>query len=112
MTVNEQKAYNLIGIAKKAGKVISGTDMVADRIREKKNAVKVVLISRDASENTMKKIINTSTYYKVLAIKINIDKTMLAKITGSMGERSVIGITDDGLAKAIVSYVTDETERK
>ena len=112
MTPNEQKAYNLIGIAKKAGKVIGGTDMVADRIREKRNAVKAVLISCDASENTLKKIINTTTFYKVPAVRTNIDKAMLAKITGSMGERSVIGITDDGLAKAIMSYVTDETETK
>ena len=112
MTVNEQKAYNLIGIAKKAGKVIGGTDMVADRIKEKRNAVKAVLISSDVSENTLKKIINTTTFYNVPAVKTNIDKVMLAKITGSMGERSVIGITDDGLAKAIISYVTAETERK
>ncbi|MBE6609655.1 MAG: hypothetical protein E7634_03185 [Ruminococcaceae bacterium] len=110
MTPKEQKAYNLIGIAKKAGKVIGGTDMVADRIREKRNAVKAVLISSDASENTLKKIINTATFYKVPAVKTNIDKATLAKITGSMGERSVIGITDEGLAKAIMSYVTDETE--
>lgn len=112
MTVNEQKACNLIGIAKKAGKVIGGTDMVADRIKEKRNAVKAVLISSDASENTLKKIINTTTFYNVPAVKTNIDKAMLAKITGSMGERSVIGITDDGLAKAIMSYVTEKTERK
>ena len=110
MTVNEQKAYNLIGIAKKAGKVIGGTDMVADRIREKRNAVKVVLISSDASENTLKKITNTASFYGVTAIKTNIDKAMLAKITGSSGERSVIGITDEGLAKAIISYVMDKTE--
>ena len=61
MTPKEQKAYNLIGIAKKAGKVIGGTDMVADRIREKRNAVKAVLISSDASENTLKKIISVCT---------------------------------------------------
>ena len=78
MTPNEQKAYNLIGIAKKAGKVIGGTDMVADRIREKRNAVKAVLISCDASENTLKKIINTTTFYKVPAVRTNIDKAMLA----------------------------------
>ena len=112
MTVNEQKVYNLIGIAKKAGKVIGGTDMVADRIREKRNAVKAVLVSCDASENTLKRIMNTTSYYKVPAVQTGIDKSMLARITGSMGERSVIGITDEGLAKAILSYVTEENENK
>lgn len=107
MTVNEQKAYNLIGIAKKAGKVIGGTDMVAEKIREK-NAVKAVFISCDASANSVKRITNTAGFYGVPAMQVNIDKAMLGKITGSAGERSVIGVTDEGLAKAIISRLENE----
>ena len=108
MTENEQKAYNLIGIAKKAGKVIGGTDMVAEKMREKKNAVKAVFISCDASANSVKRITNTASYYRVLAIQLKIDKAMLGKITGSAGEKSVIGVTDEGLAKAIISRLENE----
>ena len=108
MTENEQKAYNLIGIAKKAGKVIGGTDMVAEKMREKKNAVKAVFISCDASANSVKRITNTASYYRVLAIQLKIDKAMLGKITGRAGEKSVIGVTDEGLAKAIISRLENE----
>ena len=40
MTERQQKAYNLIGIAKKAGKIIAGTEMVVESIRAKKKNVK------------------------------------------------------------------------
>ena len=109
MTGKQNKAYNLIGIAKKAGKIISGTEMVVESIRAKKNAVKAVFISCDASENTMKRIMNTSEYYSVPAFKTVFDKLSLGKITGASGERSVIGVTDEGLAKAIISNISDES---
>ena len=109
MTVRQQKAYNLIGIAKKAGKIIAGTEMVVESIRAKKKNVKAVFISCDASQNTLKRITNTSDHYKIPAFKTEIDKASLGRITGASGERSVIGITDEGLAKAIISNISDET---
>ena len=108
MTEKQQKAYNLIGIAKKAGKIIAGTEMVVESIRAKKKAVKAVFISCDASENTLKRITNTSDYYKIPAFKTVFDKLELGRITGASGERSVIGVTDEGLAKAIISNISEE----
>ena len=97
-----QKIMSLIGIAKKAGKVISGTDMAVESVRSgRKNSVKLLLLASDASKNTLKRIENTSAYYQVPVIKLVVDKAELARITGHSSALSVIGITDAGFAKAM-----------
>ena len=100
---NEKKLLSLLGIAKKAGKVISGTDMAVESIRSgKKSSVKLLLIASDASANTRKRINNTSAYYNVPLIVTDADKSELSKLTGHGSELSVIGITDDGFAQAML----------
>ena len=46
------KVYGLLGISSKAGKVISGTDIILEKMERKK--VKLVIIAEDASEKTIK----------------------------------------------------------
>ncbi|MBR2474573.1 MAG: ribosomal L7Ae/L30e/S12e/Gadd45 family protein [Clostridia bacterium] len=97
-----QKIMSLIGIAKKAGKVISGTDMAVESVRSgRKNSVKLLVVACDASRNTLKRIDNTSAYYQIPVIKLDSDKAELARITGHSSTLSVIGITDTGFAKAM-----------
>lgn len=99
---DEKKVLALLGIAKKAGKVISGTDMVTESIRsQSRSSVKLVLLASDASQNTKKRINNTAEYYKVPIISLGTDKAELARLTGHASELSVIGITDDGFASAM-----------
>ena len=53
-TVNRQKAMNLIGLAMRAGKLITGEELTIAEIRKQK--AKLVFVATDASENTRKKI--------------------------------------------------------
>ena len=99
--MNEKKIISLLGIAKKAGKTVSGTDMTVEGIRGKKNAVRLVLLAADASENTVKKITDKSSYYDVPLIRMECGKSELGRVTGSISEISVIGITDEGFAAAM-----------
>ena len=47
---DEKKLRSLLGFAKKAGKVINGTDMAVESVRSgKKNAVKLFILASDAS---------------------------------------------------------------
>ena len=99
---DEKKLLALLGIAKKAGKVISGTDMVTESIRSKsKTSVKLILLACDASQNTKKKINNTAQYYNIPLLSVSTDKSELARLTGHSSELSVIGITDQGFANAM-----------
>ena len=111
MTENETKVISLIGIAKKAGKVLSGTERVVDSIRKKeKNGVKLLLCSADASQNTLKRIGNTSSFYSIPYYKLSVSKDELARIIGSDSLVSVIGITDVGFCKAMTDRLSEDTK--
>lgn len=100
--IDEKKLLSLLGIAKKAGKTVCGTDMAVESVRSgKKNSVKLFLLAADASQNTVKRIKNTSAYYGVPLITAA-DKATLAHTVGSPAEISVIGITDAGFAEAML----------
>lgn len=92
-----EKFLGLIGLAKKAGKTSGGEFICKQSIKGKK--AKLVIIAADASQNTKKSIINSCTFYKVEYIEC---ATMqeLGSFTGG-GERAVISINDENLAKAI-----------
>lgn len=49
---HRKKLLSMIGMAYKAGKIISGEDPVRKAIR--KNSVKLLIIAEDASDNTKK----------------------------------------------------------
>lgn len=110
--MNEQKVKGLIGIAKKAGKITSGSDKTLEGVRGGgRNGVKLLLCSADASPNTLKRIKNSSEYYNVPMNTLSIDKEELARITGYRGgELSVIGIIDAGFAKAITEALSEQKQ--
>ncbi len=99
--MNEKKILSLLGIAKKAGKAVCGAPMTVESIRKKASAVKVILLAGDASANTVKRIKNTSEYYKVGVIPLQVGKSDLGALLGHGAELSVVGITDDGFANAM-----------
>lgn len=51
---NDQKVLNLLGMAQRAGKLVSGEDLSLKEIRN--GTAKLVIVAVDASENTRKNI--------------------------------------------------------
>ena len=101
------KVVSLLGIAKKAGKVIAGTEMAVESVRSrKKDAVKLFILACDASANTVKRIENTSAYYKIPVIRLEADKSELARIIGRHSEVSALGVTDQGFTDAMLKAVS------
>ena len=96
-----KKILSLLGIARKAGKTVLGTDMTVESIRKKSSSVKIILLASDSSANTVKRIKNTSEYYGIHLLRLSIDKIELAALMGHSAELSVIGITDAGFADAM-----------
>ena len=87
-----------IGLAKKAGKVISGTDSVCDEIR--KNKIFLVLCACDVSENTKKKISDCCKYYQITLRFPEFPKETLGKAIGKSFS-ACVGITDQNLSELI-----------
>lgn len=91
------KLYQLLGLAMRAGKVISGEERVLSAIRS--GAAFLVLISDDAAPNARKKISDKSKYYGVPLMTAG-TRTKMGRALGK-AERVVVAVTDPGFAKAI-----------
>lgn len=99
--MNQNKTDSLIGLAMKAGKVVSGEFATDKCIKDGK--AKVVLVSVDASDNTKKMFSNMCEFYKV-AIYFYGTKEGLGHIIGKE-LRSSLAITDEGFAKSLVKHL-------
>ena len=61
--MNKQQVANLLGLAQRAGRIISGEELVVKAIQEGK--AKLVFLAHDAAPNLSKKIKDKSHYYQV-----------------------------------------------
>ncbi|MFZ5352034.1 MAG: L7Ae/L30e/S12e/Gadd45 family ribosomal protein [Bacillota bacterium] len=98
----------MLGLANKAGKLVSGDETVRNSIRQGK--VKLLIISEDASENTCKRFVNTSVFYKVEYIQWG-KKELLGYYIGK-SERSVVGILDDSFSRNILELIGHALKQK
>lgn len=102
---HRKKLLSMIGMAYKAGKIISGEDPVRKAIR--KNSVKLLIIAEDASDNTKKRFINSAVYYHVPYF-VYLTK---AELSDSLGQkiRSVASVIDEGFAKHLISLMENNS---
>lgn len=94
------QVFNMIGLAKRARKVVSGDTMLKS-IQNK--SAKLVIIARDASENTQKKYIDKCTFYNIPYAMVD----NAADLSHAIGDfnKVAIGILDEGFAKKLESYL-------
>jgi ribosomal protein L7Ae-like RNA K-turn-binding protein len=96
-----KKVYSYIGLAQKAGKLKSGEGACEKAIA--KGEGKLVVISEDASANTIKKFSNKAKYYNV-EYCIKGPRGDLSCAIGKTN-RPVVVITDRGLAEKIKEFL-------
>jgi ribosomal protein L7Ae-like RNA K-turn-binding protein len=91
--MNREKVLNLLGLAMRAGKLVTGEELTLTDIRS--NKAKFVFVAADASANTRKKIKDKCSYYNV-----PVDESFTqAEISHAIGRtRMIIGINDQGFA--------------
>ncbi len=91
------KAYSMISLANKAGKLVTGEDAVRNSVRSGK--VKLVIVSEDASDNTKKRFRNTAAYYNIAFVTWGMKEELGSCIGKS--DRSVLGITDENFSRSL-----------
>lgn len=101
MTNNMQKIHSLLGIAMRAGKLVSGED--GTMIDLKKGKLNLVIIAEDASNNTKKLFKDKSSFRHVNCIELS-TKSELGISIGK-DSRAVIGIKDIGFANKIIQLI-------
>ncbi len=98
---HNQKLLGFIGLAMRAGKVVSGEEGVLAAIKSEKAAL--VIIAEDASEGTKKKFTDKSSY-RDIPFRIAFDKDVLGNAIGKK-TRAVIGIVDPNFAKKMLEMI-------
>lgn len=98
---NRKRILNLIGLATKAGKTVSGEFSTEKAV--KSGSACLVIVSEEASENTRKLFTDKCTYYKVPICYFG----GKGELGHAMGKemRASLAVTDEGLAKAIVKQM-------
>lgn len=91
------KVLNYLGIARRAGFIVMGTDAVLDNLRYKK--IRMIFLANDSSVATIEKVEKKGIYYHISVIK-KYSTDELSKALG-VGNIKVIGIKDPGIIKAI-----------
>ena len=104
MMDQKQKALNMLGLAKRAGKVESGEFSTERAVRFGK--AKLVLVAGDASDNTKKNFSSLCAYYKV-PIRIFATKDALGHAIGQE-MRASTAVTDENFARALEKMLTGD----
>ncbi|MBP3338121.1 MAG: ribosomal L7Ae/L30e/S12e/Gadd45 family protein [Lachnospiraceae bacterium] len=100
---SNDRAMSMMSMAAKAGKIVSGEFMVEKTVKEGK--VYLVIVSEEASANTVKKFSNMCFFYKV-PMYIYGTKDSLGHNIGREARASV-AVTDEGFANSIVKNLPD-----
>jgi ribosomal protein L7Ae-like RNA K-turn-binding protein len=95
--IQSKKVLGTLGLAMKAGNVVSGEFMTEKAIRDGKAGL--VIVAEDASDNTKKKFRDSCSFYRVPYVVFG-DKDTLGNAIGKQF-RASLAVTDRGFAKSI-----------
>ena len=99
--MNHNKIYSLLGLAMKAGRIMSGEFATDKSVKE--GSAFLVLVSEDESDNTKKKFSNTCEFYEVPRYFFGTKDELGHAIGKEM--RSSLAITDEGFAKSLIKHL-------
>lgn len=103
--MQRNKVLSYLGLATKAGRVVSGEFCVEKSVRQ--HRAKLVLVSEDASKTSKKNFRNMCTYYKV-PLHFFGSREELGAACGKEARVSA-AIVDEGLADAVLRELGPET---
>ena len=101
------KVLSMLGLCRRAGAVIIGTDLVTKALPSGK--VKLVIYAGDASANTEKKITDKCKFYNAKCIKLTYGGGEIAHAIGKESTVSVVGVTDGNFARELDLLISKET---
>lgn len=98
------KVESYLGLAKRAGYIVAGTDAVLKNLN--KGQIKLIFLASDSSFATIDKVEKKAFFYHIPIIK-KYSTDMIAKSLG-LSNPKVIGLTDKGFTKAIITELERE----
>lgn len=104
--MQSERILRLLGLCRRAGKLISGQDTVIAAVQSEKAAL--ALLSSDASERTKKQLRDKCTFHGVPLVSLTVDGGALGKATGKAGTLSSLAVTDRGFASSILKMAEED----
>ena len=101
MINNDQKIYSLMGLATRAGKVVSGDNSTL--LELKRGNVHLVIVAGDASDNTKKLFKDKCAYRNINQIHFS-TKLQLGLAIGK-APRAAMGIKDKNFASRLLELI-------
>ncbi|MCK8633631.1 ribosomal L7Ae/L30e/S12e/Gadd45 family protein [Apilactobacillus kunkeei] len=93
---NKEQILNFIGLAKRAGKITTGENILLNAI--KKNKIKFLIIATDSGKASLKKFTDKANSYNIPTNQM-FTKVEISDAIGM--PRTIIGIADNGFAKRL-----------
>ncbi|RKX46056.1 MAG: hypothetical protein DRP27_02500 [Thermotogae bacterium] len=99
-----ERFLGLLGLAKRAGKVVWGKDRLKKAIRSRR--LRLLLLSSDIGETVERDLIYKAGRRKIYCVRLcGVTKEDLGQALGSPGGISAVGITDRKLAEKIMNVL-------
>ena len=102
----EDKLLSTLGLCARARKLVMGTPMVCEAMRDGKAPVIAVLEASDTSDNTHKKLSDKCAFYRVPLYRLTADTERLGRAVGKTGAVAAVGVTDESLYKALAGHLS------
>ena len=96
---NKNKIENILGLAKKAGAITAGTELVIDSVRKKRACH--IFICSDASPGTLKKLSDKAAFYQVPITSLNLTMSELARCVGLSRLTAAVSLTNKNFLKLL-----------
>ena len=106
----EDKLLSTLGLCARARKLVMGTPMVCEALRDKKHPVIAVLEASDTSANTHKKLSDKCGFYNVPLYRLAADTASLGRAVGKTGAVAAVGVTDANLYNALAKHLPGTAE--
>ncbi len=97
-----ERFIGMLGLARRAGKTVLGTDMICEKMRAKKKPV-LVLVSRFASDATRERLKKKCIFYNIPALEVELPTEQLGHLMGKGGALAAVALTDEGFARELTA---------
>ena len=100
-----QSLSGMLGLAYRGRMIVCGTDISCDAVRAGK--AKILLVSKDASKNTKKRVFNCAEYYEVYCAELPLTSGQVSDCLGKSGLCAALAVTERNMANGIMKLINE-----
>lgn len=99
----KSKVLSMMGLCRRAGELIIGTDLVTKKLPSKK--IKLVIYAENSSQNTEKKILDKCSFYGVEVLRAQLNSDEIGQAIGKSGTVCVVGVTNESFSSKLKTLI-------